>query len=186
MMDAYEQHVFDAIYARRSVRRYQDNRPVEPEKIEKLLKAAMAAPSACNIQPWEFIVVTDPETQARIKQHCGHFGGYNAPLMIVTCSYKDYIPWPDDDGIVDCAAAMENMHIAAAALGLGSVWIGGFDAPGLREVLDIPGTVAVSGVAYFGYPAETPEPRTQYMEAAVYWQKYDPTREHPKRPGSLV
>ncbi len=185
-MELSSQPVFDALYARRSVRRYQPDRPVEPEKIDLLLKAAMAAPSACNIQPWEFIVVTQPETLAQVRQHCGQFGGYNAPLIIVTCAYRDYIPWPGDDGIVDCAAAMENMHVAAPALGLGSVWIGGFDAPGLRAVLDIPANVAVSGVAYFGYPAEHPNPRTQYLDSAVYWEKYDPARQHPKRPGSLV
>lgn len=185
-MDSYEQHVFAALYGRRSIRRYQADRPVEPAKITRLLQAAMAAPSACNLQPWEFVVVSDAETVARIKQSIPQHGGYNAPLVIVVCGCAEFIPWEGDKGIVDCSAATENMLIAATAMGLGSVWIGGFDAESIREILDIPDSIAVTGVVYFGYPAEQPEPRTQYIEEAVHWQKYDPERERRPRPGSLV
>ncbi len=114
------------------------------------------------------------------------FGNYNAPLVIVVCSYAKYIPWENDDGIVDCSAAIENMLIAATVLGLGSVWIGGFDAPAIRRILDIPEDVAVMGVVYFGYTAEHPEPRTKYVEEAVHWQKYDLEREHQPGPGNLL
>ena len=185
-MDPFEQHVFDAIYARRSIRAYQEGREVEQEKIMNLLKAAMAAPSACNIQPWEFVVVTDKETTSSIKQSIPQFGNYNAPLIIVVCSYAKYIPWENDEGLVDCSAAIENMLIAATAMQLGSVWIGGFDRAAIRSILDIPEHVVPAGVIYFGYPAEHPEPRTKYVEEAVYWQKYDPEREHEHRPGSLI
>ncbi len=185
-MSQSEKEVFAAIFGRRSIRRYVEDNEVEQEKIVKLLQAAMAAPSACNIQPWEFIVVTEKGTAGLIKQSIPRFGNYNAPLVIVVCSYKKYIPWEGDEGIVDCSAAMENMLIAATAMGLGSVWIGGFDAPSIRKILDIPEDVAVIGVAYFGYPAEQPEPRTKYVEEAVYWQKYDTEREHRPRPGNLI
>ena len=185
-MTQYEDHVFDALYARRSIRAYVEDEEVEHEKILKLLKAAMAAPSACNIQPWEFIVVTEKDRTDAIKASIARWGNYNAPLVIVVCGLPELIPWQGGKGVIDCSAAIENMLIAATAMGLGSVWIGGFDPSALRGLLDIPESVVPLGVAYFGYPAEEKEPRTQYLEEAVYWQRYDPEREHPRRPGSLV
>ena len=185
-MSEHEKHVFDAIYGRRSIRLYREDKQVEHEKIVKLLMAGMAAPSACNIQPWDFVVVTDKETVGLIKKSVARYGDYNAPVVIVVCGYKDFIPWEDDNGIVDCCAAIENMLIAATALELGSVWIGGFDPPSIRAILDIPDTVDPIGVVYLGYPAESKEPRTKYVEEAVYWQKYDPQRKHRPRPGNLI
>jgi nitroreductase len=185
-MNEYEQHVFDAIYGRRSIRTYQEDKEVEHEKIVRLLKAGMAAPSACNIQPWEFIVVTDKAVTDLVKDSIPQFGNYNAPVVIVVCGYSEFIPWEGDPGTADCCAAIENMLVAATAMGLGSVWIGGFDAPSLRRLLDIPESVAPIGVVYFGYPAEEKEPRTQYLEEAVYWQRYDPERKHRPRPGNLI
>jgi nitroreductase len=186
MMNEAEQAVFDAIYGRRSVRSYVEGKPVEPEKILNLLKAAMAAPSACNIQPWDFIVVTEPERLDAIRASIAQFGSYNAPLAIVVCSYPGYIPWEGDDGVVDCSAATENMLIAAKAMGLGSVWIGGFDSNALRQILEIPATAVPKAMVYFGYPVEQPEPRTKYLEEAVHWQKYDAARPHPTRPGNIL
>ena len=185
-MSQYEKHVFDAIYGRRSIRTYIEDKDVEQEKIVKLLKAGMAAPSACNIQPWEFIVVTDRDTVRQIKQSIERFGDYNAPMVMVVCSYPEFIPWEGDDGVRDCSAAIENMLIAATAMDLGTVWIGGFDPVLIRRILDIPSHVVPMGVIYVGYPAEHQEPRTQYLEDAVYWQKYDPERKHQPRPGNLL
>jgi nitroreductase len=185
-LDQCEEHVFDAICGRRSIRTYIEGKEVEPEKIKRLLEAAMAAPSACNLQPWDFVVVTEKERVSAIKQSIERWGDYNAPLIIVVCGYPDLIPWDGDDGALDCAAAIENMHIAATAMGLGSVWIGGFDRAVIRELLNIPESVIPIGVVYFGYPAERPEPRTKYLEEAVHWQEYDPKREHPPRPGHII
>jgi nitroreductase len=185
-LNQYEKSVFDAIYGRRSIRAYLENKEVEHEKIVKLLKAAMAAPSACNIQPWEFIVVTDKESVSDIKKSIEQYGDYNAPLVIVVCGYSEFIPWENDEGVVDCSAAIENMLIAATAMELGSVWIGGFNPVSLRKLLDIPDNVVPVGVVYFGYPAEQHEPRTQYREEAIYWQKYDTGRKHQPAPGNLI
>lgn len=185
-MSLYEKHVFDAISGRRSIRAYLEDRDVEPEKIRRLLEAAMAAPSACNLQPWEFIVVTDKERVRAIKQSIARWGDYNAPLIIVVCGDPDRIPWDGDHGVLDCAAAIENMLIAATAMGLGSVWIGGFDPPAIRGLLNIPASVVPVGLVYFGYPAEQPEPRTKYLDDAVHWQVYDPERERRPRPGHIV
>jgi len=185
-MSEYEQHVFDALLGRRSIRAYLEDREVEHEKIVKLLQAGMAAPSACNIQPWEFIVVTEKDTVSLIKESVADHGNYNAPLVIVICGYPEFIPWEGDHGVIDCCAAIENMLVAATAMGLGSVWIGGFDPASIRKLLDIPDHVFPVGIVYFGYATERKEPRTQYLEEAVYWQKYDPEREHRPRPGNLL
>jgi nitroreductase len=185
-MNQAEKHVFDAIFGRRSIRAYLEDKQVEHEKIMKLLQAAMAAPSACNIQPWEFIVVTEKEQVSLIKQAVADHGNYDAPVVIVVCGYTEFIPWEGDQGVIDCCAAIENMLIAATAMGLGSVWIGGFDPSSIRKLLDIPESVFPVGIVYFGYAAERKKPRTRYIEEAVYWQKYDPERAHHPRPGNLV
>ena len=178
--------LFDILYRRRSVRRYVDGKPVEREKIRMLLEAAMAAPSACNLQPWEFVAVDEPERVGQLKQCIDERNGryYNAPAAFVVCANTRYIPWVSDGGL-DCAAAIENMLLAVTALGLGAVWIGAFDADKVRALMDIPAHVAINSVVLFGYPAEEKQPRTQYTEEAVYWQKYDPEREHPGRTTDL-
>jgi nitroreductase len=172
--------ILEAIFNRRSIRLYT-GQPVEPEKLVQLLQAAMAAPTACNSQPWEFIVVTESE---RLEQLRGRLrsGQYNAPAAIVVCgnlqiannSAAKYF-W-----VQDCSAATENILIAAAGLGLGTVWIGVYPLPSIikpvSEVLNIPETVIPLCVIYVGYPAVHPERRTQYNEQRVYWQQYAPRK----------
>lgn len=163
--------VYDMILARRSIRKFQ-KRPVERNVIDQLLKAAMAAPSACNLQPWAFVVVDEPDVLARVKEAAGQ-GKYHAPLAIVVCGIKKHIPWAGDGWMQDCGAAVQNMLLAGTELGLGSVWIGGFDSQALRSALDIPDDVHPMCIVEFGYPAVKREPRTWYTEEAVHWQKYD-------------
>lgn len=184
-MTEKEKILFEVLYERRSVRSFQEGRPVEEEKVEKLLKAAMAAPSACNTQPWEFIVVSEEKALQELKGAID-YGKYNAPLIIAVCGNPAFLPWEDSTGVTDCCAAMENMLLAATAMGLGSVWVGGFEEEAVRAALDIPQEVKPMGMLYFGYPAEQPEPRTQYLKEAVHWQKYDKTRAPGKRPGALA
>ena len=184
-MSEKEKHVFDNIYARRSVRSFIEGKQVGRDTTVRLLEAAMAAPSACNIQPWEFVVVSEPSAVESVKSTVMQ-GAYNAPLLIVVCGNPQFIPWSDDFGALDCAAAIENMLLAAEAMGLGSVWIGGFDRDAVRRLLDIPGDIIPVGIVYFGYPAYSPEPRTQYTEKAVHWEKYDAARPREKKAGSIV
>ena len=185
-MDLNEKQVFDAIFSRRSIRVYQPSREVEREVIIKLLQAAMAAPSACNIQPWEFIVLQGEKALGQVKSLLREHGNYDPPLVMVVCGYPDDIPWEGDTGRADCCAAIQNMLLAATAMGLGSVWIGGFDSDALRQALDIPSQVVPQAVVYFGYPAESKEPRTKYLEEAVYWGKYDPSRVRKPRSGNIL
>lgn len=184
-MTEKEKYVLDAIYARRSVRRFEE-RPVEAEKVDTLLHAAMAAPSACNIQPWEFVVVEDIGTIDAIKASIPKYADYNTPCILVVCGNPKFIPWDNDVGTLDCAAAIENILLAATAMDLGSVWIGGFDPDALRRILDIPADVFPVGVVYIGYPAYVPEPRTQYKPELIHYGKYDKTRIFQKKPESII
>ena len=170
-MDQTNTPVFDAIMARRSIRQFQP-RAVEREKIDALLRAAMAAPSACNLQPWAFVVVDQPEGLKSVREAAQH-GRYETPLAIAVLGMPGHIPWDGDGWQQDCGAAMENMLLAAVEMGLGSVWIGGFDAEALKAALAIPEGVEPMAIAYIGYPAEQKAPRTYYTEEAVHWQKYD-------------
>lgn len=178
--------LFDIMYRRRSVRVYQENKEVGRDQIIMLLKAAMSAPSACNLQPWEFIVVDEKDGLEQLKGCIGSDNGryYNAPAAFVVCANTRYIPW-ESDGAMDCSAAIENILLAVTAMGLGAVWIGDIDGDAIRKLLEIPDHVAVNSVVLFGYPAEDKTPRTQYAEEAVYWQKYEPKRQHPSRTTDL-
>ena len=172
------------ILKRRSIRAYAD-RPVERDQLLLLLQAAMAAPTAANSQPWEFVVVTDPDVLAELRRHLT-FGRYNAPAAIVVCGNPRIANNSAGERywVQDCSAATENVLIAAAGLGLGTVWIGVYPLPGLVErvsaVLGIPEGVTPLCVIYVGHPAEEKPPRTQYDERRVYWQRYEPRKRRAK------
>lgn len=163
--------VYNAIMARRSIRSFQD-KPVSRDIIRTLLEAAMAAPSACNLQPWEFIVVDDPETLKNIRETAAP-GSYGAPLMIVICGTAKHIPWGDGAWLFDVGAAAQNILLECVEQGLGSVCEGAFEDDKLREVLDIPEDVDPAIIIEIGYPAVEKIPHTWYDEKAVSWQKFD-------------
>ena len=178
--------VMSYILQRRSVRSFLDQ-PVEVEKLELLLRAAMSAPTACNSQPWEFVVITEREVLDKLRDKL-MFARYNAPAAIVVCgnlkiansSAAKYF-W-----VHDCSAAMENILIAAAGLGLGAVWIGVHPLPTVirpvSQILGIPEEVTPLGMAYVGYPTETPPPHTRrYDDYRVYWQHYELRKRRAKK-----
>ena len=176
--------VLEAIFARRSIRRYTAQ-TVEPEKLTSLLQAAMAAPSACNSQPWEFVVVTEPDILARLQGSL-YAGHYNAPAAIVVCGNQAIANnsaaryyW-----VQDCSAAAENILIAATGLGLATVWIGVYPLPSVikpvSEILNIPEQVIPLCVVYVGYPAEEKPARTQYDDYRVHWQQYEVRKKRAK------
>ncbi len=181
-MENFEKNVFDAIFGRRSIRAYED-REVEKEKIIKLLQAGMAAPSACNLQPWEFVVITD---KAMLEKFKSVALTHNAPVVMLVCSNTKNIPWKTEDWKIECGAAVENMMIAAVALGLGSLWVGMLDHAAARKLLDIPDDINIMNVVCFGYPAVERKPKTKYDETAVYWQKYEPSRERRLRTMDMI
>ena len=144
------------IFRRTSVRRFQE-RTVEAEKVEQLLRAAMAAPSAGNQQPWEFYTVTRRETLEALSGSSPYAGCLKgAPLGIVVCCRKN-CPMPEY-GQIDCSAATENLLLEAVSQGLGAVWLG--IAPleermaAIRQVLRLPEHLYAFALIACGYPAE--------------------------------
>ncbi len=176
------QSLFEVMYSRRSIRCFKEDKMVETDKVIMLLKAAMAAPSACNLQPWEFIIVNEKDRVNKLKECIDSNNGryYNAPAAFIVCGNTSNLPWKGK-AEMDCSAAIENILLAATVMGLGTVWIGAFDEESIHLNFDIPTHVAVNGIVLFGYPDEQKLPRTQYTEEAIYWNKYDVQREHPQR-----
>ncbi len=171
--------IIDNILARRSIRAFTDE-IVSRETFDVLLHAAMAAPSACNLQPWEFVVVDDP---AVLEQLYGmiQFGASGKPCAIVVCGRTQHIPWGDGGYAIDCAAAVQNLLLAATSLGLGTLWIGSHDEAKVRELLSIPEPIKVMSVIYVGHPAIERIPCTWYTPDAVYYNGYDASRQRTMR-----
>ena len=147
----------NAIFQRISVRKYQP-RPVEPEKIEKILRAAMAAPSAGNQQPWEFYVVRNPSVIQELSQ-CSPYAGCaaNATVVIVPCLKMDGLHFPEL-GEIDLAIAAENNLLEITELGLGGVWLAVAPIQERMEkanaALGIGGRLSAFALIPVGYPAE--------------------------------
>ncbi|MBN1845178.1 MAG: nitroreductase family protein [Sedimentisphaerales bacterium] len=149
--------VIDAIRHRRSVRQY-DGRPLEPEVYERLKAALRYAPSACNLQPWRFILVEDPARRQLVAQACrGQIWMAQAPLIVVACGFPDqayqkmggYASSID----IDLAIALDHLSLAAVAEGLGTCWIGAFDERQVKILLAIPESIRVVALMPVGYPA---------------------------------
>jgi len=170
------------IFKRRSIRKYKE-KSVEKDILIHLVKAGMAAPTACNNQPWEFVVIT--ENMESLRKNL-YFGNYNAPAAIVVCGNMKLAKggiqkyW-----VQDCSAAMENILLAATEKGLGSVWIGLHPQPSavkpVADYLELPDYVVPLGIALVGYSDEDKGARTQYNEKRVYWESYDQKRKHRTR-----
>ena len=162
------------IKARRSIRKFTAE-PVSDEHLDMLLQAAMAAPTACNRKPWEYVVVSEQETLARLKQVL-RLGRYDAPAAIVVCGnlLRTLPPPTHTFWIQDCSAAMQNILLEATGLGLGAVWVGihpvGLFKRGVAKVLDLPKNVQPLGLVHVGYPAEERPARTQYDTERIHWQ----------------
>lgn len=176
--------IIDVILRRRSIRQFTSEGICE-ETLTLLLKAAMSAPTACNSQPWEFIVVTETAILDEIRNKL-LFARYNAPAAIVVCGNVNIAnnSAAREHWVQDCSAATENILIAAVGLGLGAVWIGVYPYPSkikpLTEVLGIPEKAIPLSMVYIGHPAETKQARTQYDPHKVYWQHYEPRKRRPK------
>jgi nitroreductase len=166
----------DTIFKRRSIRKYTDQ-PIEPEKLDLLLQAAMAAPSAMNCKPWEFVVVTDPIKLAQFRKRL-IFGNRNAPAAIIVCGNPSLSANPAARlfWVQDCSLAGENILIAAAGLGLGTVWVGVHPVAEfvrvVRKIAGLPKHVTPLGLIYVGYPAEAKPARTQYDKKRVHMEAY--------------
>ena len=153
----------ELVASRHSVRSYQ-SRPVEQDKLDRILEAVRLAPSGSNRQPWRFVVVRDPDVRRRLVAACANQQFIaQAPVVIAGVGLlPDRVMLCEVPGDpVDVAIALEHLALASAAEGLGTCWIGAFHQERVREVLGIPESAKVIGVMTLGYPADTPRPKSR-------------------------
>ena len=169
------QAVLDNIHARKSGRSYTED-PVSPEQVETLLKAAMAAPSGMNQQPWRFVVVREQATKDKLAS------GFNkmiakAPVVIVVCGKTTgKIGGTNRNWTADCAAATENLLLAAEALGLGAVWTACYPYedrmnPAI-EALGLPDNVSPYCIVPVGHPSGNHKPKDKWKPENIHYEKW--------------
>ena len=155
--------VFEAVKTRRSIRKYQD-RNVEQEKIKKILESARLSPSACNNQPWHFIVVSEKTARQSLFPAYPREWFAKAPVIIVACVMPE-ASWIRKDGEaywkVDAAIAVQDMVLVAHELGLGTCWVAAFDEAKIKAALGVPEKVRVVALLPVGYPAEAKDVITE-------------------------
>jgi nitroreductase len=169
-MDALE-----AILSRRSIRTYSSEAVTE-EEVRTLLEAAMAAPSAGNEQPWQFVVLTARATLEQIPSfHEYSKMLYEAPLAVLVCGDQRLKKY-ESFWVQDCAAATQNLLLAAHALGLGAVWLGVYPDDGLEsrltEILGLPPEVTPFALVAVGRPAEEKPPAGRFDESRVHRERW--------------
>ncbi|MBQ7028452.1 MAG: nitroreductase family protein [Ruminococcus sp.] len=160
------------IFERISIRKYTD-KPVESDKIQQILKAAMAAPSASNQQPWEFYVVSDKEKIRQLSLISPYAAcAENAPLVIVPCYRTEGLRW-SETVLLDLSAATENMLLEITSLGLGGVWL--CAAPledrmsKTEDVLEIPENLRAFALIAVGYPSESRKQQNRFDQTRIHY-----------------
>ncbi len=179
--------VMEAIMKRRSIRAYQP-KPVSQEILNKIMEAGRLAPSWANTQTWRFVVVRNERTKNELADAASPSGSRNnvvmkqAPVVIAACAelnkagFREGKAVTDKEGswyMFDVALALQNMVLEAEELGLGTLYIGAFDAPKAAAVLGVPEGYACVALLPLGYAAEQPEarPRKQLYEI-VFREKF--------------
>jgi len=167
--------VIEVIEKRRSVRSYTD-KPVERDKIQRLLEAARLAPSASNRQEWRFVVVTDKKRRAALAEAANNQEFVaQAPVVIAACAEHDghVMRCGQTCYPIDVAIAVDHMTLQAVAEGLGTCWIGAFYEDRVRQILGIPEEIRVVQLLTVGYAAGTPGPRSRLpLQRIVRWETW--------------
>lgn len=173
-----QKEIYDMIMSRTSVRSFLDQ-PVEHKKVDMLLHAGMAAPSACNKQPWHLAVIDDRKLLDQIP----HFSPYasmvkEAPLAIVVCGdmHKTLNGIEQEFWIQDCAAVTENILLMAHALDLGAVWTALYPLEDrynrMQNLLGLPSNLIPLNTIIIGYPKNLPAPKDKWNEANISFNGY--------------
>ncbi len=149
----------DVVQSRYSVRAYKAD-PVEEQKLQRVLKVAITAPTACNLQPFHLVVIHTRGREAELQRIYPAAWFVQAPVLVCICA----IPgngWARRDGKsytdVNASIVMDHLILAATDLGLGTCWVGAFDPQAARTVLRIPDGVEIIAFTPLGYPADTPK-----------------------------
>ncbi len=169
--------LFEVIKKRRSVRRFEKGKKLKKELIEKLLEAAVEAPSAGNLQIWRFFVVLKPELKKALAQaaYYQEFVADAPAVIVVAADLAQASRGYGERGknvyaLQDTAAAVENILLAACDLGLGSCWVGAFDEAAVSEILELPSHLRPLAILPVGYPAdEGRKPSRKPLSEVVNW-----------------
>ena len=174
--------VFDAISIRRSIRSYSP-REIPEEILRKMLLTLRYAPSACNLQPWRFIVVRDPEIRRRVAEASnGQMFIAEAPVIIVGCAFPEEayrrMGGYGNSAEIDVTIAVDHLTLAAIEEGLGTCWIGAFREERVKELLGIPRGVKVVALTPLGYPSDSqklasPDPKKERRKSLEEIVSYD-------------
>ncbi|MDR0989369.1 MAG: nitroreductase family protein [Prevotellaceae bacterium] len=174
----------ELVAARQSDRAYDNSRPVEPEKLERILEAARLAPSACNAQPWRFVVVTDAGLAARVGKATASLGmnkfARQAPVHILVVEEsanitsmlgakikQKYFP------LMDIGIVAAHIALAAQSEGLGSCILGWFDEKTIKELTGIPAGKRLLLDITIGYSTKEKRPKARKaMEKVVSYNRY--------------
>ena len=178
--------VLEAIKTRRSIRKYK-SKPVEWDKVSEILNAGKLAPSAGNLQNWMFITVQEEATRKKIAEAC-----LNQAWMAAAPTHIAITAEPEKARryygirgerlytIQNCAAAAQNMLLAAKELGLGACWVSAFDDDMISRVLGLPEHCRVYAIITIGYSAEEPEQPPKYrIEHVVRFERWGNRRRIP-------
>jgi nitroreductase len=168
---------YGALLKRRSIRKFKQGK-VPDDVVQRILIAGMAAPSAHNFQPWEFILIRDREKLTELSRVCKYWRLLReADFAIAVVANLDGCP-PEIDGYFteDCGACTQNMLIAATGEGIGSCWLGCYptatNVRGVRDALQIPPAIIPFSLAAFGYAAEEKPAHNEYHAQKVHLEKY--------------
>ena len=159
----------EAIRKRRSVRNYRQD-VIKNELLEEIVDCGRLAATARNEQPWEFIVVTDKDKLKKIAEitDYGKFIAQAAACITVVCRETKYY-------LEDGSAAVQNILVAASALGIGSCWVAGDKKPYAKEImslLSVPEGYKLIALIPLGYPAEAPSPPKRKLSEVLHWEKF--------------
>ena len=149
--------IMEAIGNRRSVRAFAD-KPIPAEVMRRMRQALRYAPSACNIQPWHFILVEDATLRRDVAAAAkGQHWMAQAPVIVVACGFPDqaykHMGGYGNSVDIDVAIAIDHLTLAAVAEGLGTCWIGAFSEDKVKQLLGVPASVKVVAMTPLGYPA---------------------------------
>jgi nitroreductase len=166
------------IFSRKSVRTFKSD-PVPKEKLDLLIRAGMAAPTAVDKRPWEFIVVTDRTVLKQLADDLPYakMAEKSAAAIIVGGDVRKQWGGMDTDyWIMDCSAATENILIAAESMGLGAVWTAVYPEESrirtVRQILGIPSHIVPLNLIPLGVPAGREKPKDKYNPAQIHWNKW--------------
>jgi nitroreductase len=164
--------VFEAIYDRRSVRQFEEDKPVEEEKLQKVLEASHVAPSGGNTQPWEFVVIRN----RKVLEEIGNLATNarflaRAPMAVAIITDPKASP---NYHMIDGVLLTQNFALAAYALGLGTCWVGtSLNRDRAKELLSIPKEKNLLTILPLGYPkGKPPTPFHKSVKELVHYEKY--------------